>query len=178
MKKNIEKKKLIVNDTSFLLKNSSIISLVSYVGIKSLDIKILRRSLAEKDIIVKVVKNSLAEKIFKSIDYDILIDNLSGQVLIIASKNIFSMLFAIEQVKKNNDKFVVKKVAIGNCLVSDNLVNELLVFGSEVNIISKLVLVLKNPLLRFVNLLKLPICNLASLIKILENNKGRHDNVN
>ncbi|HIH2762708.1 MAG TPA: 50S ribosomal protein L10 [Candidatus Azoamicus sp. MARI] len=177
MKKNIEKKSLIINNTSLLLKESSIISLVSYVGLKSFDLKILRRFLAEKEVLVKVVKNSLAEKVFKTIGYDVLIDSLSGQSLIIASKNIFSMLLAIEHIKKNNDKFIVKKVAIGNCLVSDNLLRELLFFGSDVNIISKLLFVLKNPLLRFVNLLKLPMCNLTELIKIL-NNKGGHNNVN
>ena len=61
MKKNIEKKSLIINNTSLLLKESSIISLVSYVGLKSFDLKILRRFLAEKEVLVKVVKNSLAE---------------------------------------------------------------------------------------------------------------------
>ncbi len=177
MKKNIEKKSLIVNDTSILLEGSSIISLVSYVGLKSLEIKLLRKKLADEDVVVKVVKNSLAEKIFKSIGYDVLIDNLSGQLLIIASKNIFSMLLAVERIKKNNDKFIVIKTAIGNCLVSDNLIRDLLLLGSEVNIFSKLSFVLKYPLLRFVNLLKLPICNLTHLIKILENNKGGH-NVN
>ncbi|HIH2763667.1 MAG TPA: 50S ribosomal protein L10 [Candidatus Azoamicus sp.] len=177
MKKNIEKKNLIVNDTSVLLKDSTIISLVSYIGLKSLDIKILRKKLAEKEVVVKVVKNSLAKKIFKSIGYDVLIDNMSGQFLIIASKNIFSMLLAVENIRNNNNKFIIIKTAIANCLVSDSLIKELLVFGSEVNIISKLVFVLKNPLLRFVNLLKLPICNLSDLIKILENNKGGH-NVN
>ncbi|HIH2763339.1 MAG TPA: 50S ribosomal protein L10 [Candidatus Azoamicus sp.] len=177
MKKNIEKKSLIVNGVSALLKGSNIISLVSYVGLKSLEIKILRRELAEKEVIVKVVKNTLAEKMFKSIGYDVLVDNLSGQLLIIASKNIFSMLLAVEYIKKNNDKFVVIQTAIGNYLVSDELIKELVLFGSEANIISKLSFVLKNPLLRLVNLFKLPVCNLTYLMKILENNKGGH-NVN
>ena len=85
--------------------------------------------------------------------------------------------FNVNTQKKNNDKFIVIKTAIGNCLVSDNLIRDLLLLGSEVNIFSKLSFVLKYPLLRFVNLLKLPICNLTHLIKILENNKGGH-NVN
>lgn len=172
MKKNIEKKSLIVNEISILLKESHIISLVRYVGLKSLEIKVLRKKLIEKEVIVKVVKNSLAEKIFKSIGYDVLIDNLSGQLLIIASKNVFSMLLAVESIKKDNDKFVVIQTAVSNCLVPDSLIRELLFFGSGVNIISKLACVLKNPLLRFVSLLKLPIYNLICLMKILENNKG------
>lgn len=175
MKKNIEKKSLIVNDISILLKDSMIISLVSYVGIKSFDLKVLRRDLKTRGIIVKVVKNSLAKRIFTFVGYDRLIDNLSGQLLIVASKDIFSMLLALEKIKKSNDNFVVIRTAICNCLASDLLIKELLSFGSETNVVSKLVYVLRQPLLNFVNLLKLPVSNLTNAIRMLE--KGEN-NVN
>lgn len=175
MKKNIEKKSLIVNDVSILLKDSKVISLVSYVGIKSFDLKILRKDLKTKDIIVKVVKNSLAKKVFTFVGYNSLVENLSGQLLIIASKDIFSMLLVLEKIRKSNENFVVVRTAICNRLASEKLIREVLSFGSEANVVSKLVFVLKQPLLNFVNLLKLPVCNLTNAIRILE--KGEY-NVN
>lgn len=176
--KNIEKKKKIVNDLTVFLNDVSIVSLINYSGVKSLDLKFLRKNLSCDGIFIRVVKNSLAKKIFRNIGFDILSNDIHGQFLIIAGKDIFATINALDKLSKVNDKFLIFKVAIGNSLVSNDLMNDLLSFGSNFNILLKLVYVLKMPLFNFINSLKLPVYSFTELIKFLKEKKGGYNNGN
>ena len=154
-----------------LEKKSSIISLVSYAGIKSLDLKYLRQFFSKNNINIKVIKNSLARKVLKKIGYDVLVDNISGQVLVISGNDIFATILAIEQIKKNNDKFIVQNTSLNNSIVSSEFIKSLLSFGNKSNIFLKLALVLKSPLVKIRDTLNLPSFTFFELIKLIENKK-------
>lgn len=177
MKKNVEKKKKVVDNISQILNDFNIISLVGYKGIKSLDIKVLRQVLSKENLFIKVVKNSLAKRIFKNIGYDVLTEDVYGQFFVIAGKDVFSTILVLEKIKTSNENFAIFKTAIGNFLVTNSLMKELLKFGSNFNVLLKLITVLQTPLFNFVNLLKLPVYNFTNLMKILEK-KGGYNNVN
>lgn len=174
MKKNLIKKSLIVDNISNLILNPNIVSLVCYSGIKSLRLKILRSFLFKIGVGVRVAKNSIAKKVLKNIGYDVLTDYVSGQVLMVFSNNVFSVLLALRDLKKE-DIFVIKQTAINNFLVSSDDVKILLDFRCERNILLKITFVLNSPLFNFLNVLNLPVLTFLKLVELIKLRKGEQN---
>jgi len=168
MKKNIKKKINIVNEISILAEEAVMTILIDYSNIKSLDIKYIRRALFEKNIKLKVFKNTLAKTAFQTTIHKHLCEFLSGQTLMIFSKNdITKPIKIIDRLKTKYNEIKIKSLSIYGKLFFEKNIKELKKLPTKEIALTQFSLYIKTPILNITNCLNSPHSKLYFLLKTL-----------
>ncbi len=83
---NIEAKKEVVKELNSEASNSVSGAIAEFSGLNVHDLTLLRTKARESDIYLKVVKNSLSRRAFVDTDFECLVDDLNGPIIIALSK--------------------------------------------------------------------------------------------
>tara|TARA_B100000029_G_scaffold449526_1_gene472839 strand:- start:16 stop:546 length:531 start_codon:yes stop_codon:yes gene_type:complete len=84
---NIEAKKEVVKELNSEASNSVSGAIAEFSGLNVQDLTLLRTKARESDIYLKVVKNSLSRRAFVDTDFECLVDDLNGPIIIALSKD-------------------------------------------------------------------------------------------
>ena len=83
---NIEAKKEVVKELNSEANNSVAGAIAEFSGLNVKDLTLLRTRARESDIYLKVVKNSLSRRAFAETNFECLVDDLNGPIIIALSK--------------------------------------------------------------------------------------------
>lgn len=84
---NIEAKKEVVKELNSEANNSVAGAIAEFSGLNVKDLTLLRTKARESDIYLKVVKNSLSRRAFTDTNFECLVDDLNGPIIIALSKD-------------------------------------------------------------------------------------------
>ena len=83
---NIEAKKEVVKELNSEANNSVAGAIADFSGLSVKDLTLLRTKARESDIYLRVVKNSLSRRAFDDTNFECLVDDLNGPIIIALSK--------------------------------------------------------------------------------------------
>ena len=83
---NIEAKKEVVKELNSEANNSVAGAIAEFSGLNVKDLTLLRTKARESDIYLRVVKNSLSRRAFADTNFECLVDDLNGPIIIALSK--------------------------------------------------------------------------------------------
>ena len=167
------KKELILNELSNVLDESKFLILFNYSGLKSNDLCLMRKSVAEKDSHFKVIKNRLlkiwAEK--NSIEFSE--DAFDYPTAVLAVKDEVSEIAKLfTSFSKENDNLVFKSALLDSKIVGKDSVKMLADLPSREVLISQLLSSINSPRQNLVRCLNHPISSIVQVLyKIKENKK-------
>ena len=83
---NIEAKKEVVKELNSEANNSVAGAIADFSGLSVKDLTLLRTKARESDVYLRVVKNSLSRRAFVDTNFECLVDDLNGPIIIALSK--------------------------------------------------------------------------------------------
>ncbi len=172
MKKNIEKKETIINDTQKLISKTNLVAVVNYSGIMSIDLKEIRKNLKEKKVYIKVIKNTLIKIALKNLNNNKLIEKISGQKLFLFSNEIKFLVKFLQKINEVNTKLNFTYLSLYGKVYSKDNYYELNGIGTKEELITKFLFILKTPVIIFINNLKYNYIKLILFLKIIEKMRG------
>jgi len=115
---NLEEKKAIVAEVAEIVASTTSVIAAEYRGITVDKLTELRKQARESDVVIRVIKNSLAKRAFEGTDYACLQDSLKGPLMLAFSQEDPAAAARIlNDFVKENDKLVVKSIALGDKLM-------------------------------------------------------------
>ena len=165
-----EQKINIVKDTVKRFENSKGIYFTNYSGIDVKTITELRKSFREDKVDYVVTKNTLTKLAAKEAGYDNILDNiLTGQVAIAFSDDPAAPARVIKKFKKENEDLlsVLGLIFDGELYPSEKYI-ELANLPSKEESLTKVVVMLNQPLTKFASALN---NSFAKILSVLENLK-------
>ena len=165
-KMNKNKKKEIVNWLTEEFKNSKIYLLVNFSGLSVLEMQNLRQLIKENNGDIKVIKSSLIERAFKNLSKDEAVNYLGGPIFVVWTKDgdeieIIKKLYAFG---KRVGKIAVKGGVINNKISDAEFFEKLSKLTSIKEIQSKLIYVIKFPVIKITNLIRSPGVRIVNIL--------------
>ena len=153
MKKNIILKEKIVLDLQNLLTNFTVTGVINFSKVTSNELKEIRQHLNKKNIHVKSIKNTLVKKALRNVRNDKLIDQVSGQKLLIFGNEVKVFITSMRNINKINNNFKVSSIYLYNRIYYENNYFELNNIGTKNDQIINFIFMLKSPIVKFIKTL-------------------------
>ena len=153
MSLNIEDKKAIVAEVSAQVANAQAIIIAEYRGIEVGRMTQLRAKTRESGIYFRVVKNSLVRRAVTNTPYSELAKHMVGLHVYGISADPVAAAKVLHEFSKNNEKFVIKVVAMGEHVMSRDEITALAALPSREDLLSKLLATMQAPIAKFVQTL-------------------------
>ena len=168
-----EQKIDIVKNTTERFKKSSGIYFTSYTGIDVQTITNLRKSFRESNVEYVVTKNTLTKRAAKEAGYENLDDILTGQVGIAFSEDGTAPARIIKQFKKENEDLldILGLIFDGELYPSDKYLEFANLLSKEESL-TKMVVMLNQPLTKFASALNNSFAKLLSTLGNLKETKN------
>jgi large subunit ribosomal protein L10 len=161
----LEKKQAIVSEIAGVAAGAPSAIAAEYAGLTVADMTRLRRSARDAGVYLKVVRNTLARRALQGTRFDCMRDGLVGPLLLAFSGGEpGSAARVIRDFAKQNDKLVVKLVAVDGRLLEPAAIEQLANLPSLDEARSMLLGVFKAPLAKFVRVLAEPQAKLARVL--------------
>tara|TARA_Y100001936_G_C15983315_1_gene618025 strand:- start:21 stop:539 length:519 start_codon:yes stop_codon:yes gene_type:complete len=169
-----ERKIDIVKDTTEKLKNSSGVYFTKYTGIDVPTITKLRKSFRENDVDYTVTKNTLTKLAAKDAGLEGLFDEiLTGQVGIAYSDDPTAPAKVIKSFKKENDDLLeILGLFFDGKLYSSDKYKEFANMPSKEESLAKMIMMINQPMTKFVSTLNGSIGSLLGVLNNLKNTKS------
>lgn len=166
MKNIIKRKASLIKEISDLSTSSISTTLLDYKKVTSLEIKLLRKALLDKDIKAKILKNTLTKKALTNTNNKNLIPYITGQTLMVFSKtDISKPVKIIKEFTSKNDNLKIKAICTYGKIFKDEGIQQIINLKTKEQEISNIV---RN--------IKIPIFNLITVLKIITlTKKGEHN---
>jgi large subunit ribosomal protein L10 len=143
---NLEEKKAVVAEVAEVAGSAYSAIAAEYSGLTVGQMTELRAKARESGVYLRVVKNKLARRAFEGTDFACMADGLVGQlILAFSQEDPGSAARVIKDFSKENDKLVVKLVAIGGKLLAASDIDTLAKMPTYDQAISMLMAVMKAP---------------------------------
>jgi len=143
-----------------------------YRGITVDDMTVLRVKARESGVSLRVVKNTLAKRAVENTEFECIKDSLVGPlVLAFSNEEPSAAARVINDFSKENDKLVVKAVALRGKLLDPSDLKKLATMPTKDEAISMLMSVMKAPVEKFVRTLAEPNNKLARTLDAVRNQK-------
>lgn len=154
---SLEQKQAIVSEVAVVAARASNVIAAEYAGLTVTQLTQLRGSARKSGVFVKVVRNTLARRAFEGTKFACMNDKLVGPLLLaFAGEEPGSAAKVIRDFSKQNEKLVVKLVAIDGQLFDGSALEKLANLPSLDQARSMLLGVFKAPLGKFVRVLAEP----------------------
>ena len=163
---NKEEKQQTVDSLGEQFRSISSAFLIDYRGLKVVDATELRRKIREFDGHYVVVKNTLAMRAARETKLEKLEPDFQGPTAIAYhSKDVVGMAKLLTEIGKGNPNFAFKAALVEGKVVPATDIPAIASMPSREVMLSKLVFLLKAPLMRLNMVLKAPVRNLSLVLK-------------
>jgi large subunit ribosomal protein L10 len=164
-----EKKKEIIEKLKEKTNRQKAIIFTSISGLKTDKISELRRNLKKEDCLLTVVKRTLAEKVFEESNIPWSKKEMTGQLaLIFGFKDELSPAKIAYNFSKTNEKLKILGGFFQNSFISPEETEKLAKTPAKEELLRKLVISIKMPIVNFTNILQ---GNIKGLIYVLAKTK-------
>lgn len=154
---SLEQKQAIVSEVAVVAARASNVIAAEYAGLTVTQLTQLRGSARKSGVFVKVVRNTLARRAFEGTKFACMNDKLVGPLLLaFAGEEPGSAAKVIRDFSKQNEKLIVKLVAVDGQLFDGSALEKLANLPSLDQARSMLLGVFKAPLGKFVRVLAEP----------------------
>ncbi len=165
-------KQAIVADVAIIAVNAHSAVAAEYRGITVDDMTALRVKARESGVSLRVVKNTLAKRAVENTEFECITDLLVGPlVLAFSNEEPSAAARVINDFSKENDKLVVKAVALRGKLLDPSDLQKLATMPTKDEAISMLMSVMKAPIEKLVRTLAEPNNKLARTLDAVRNQK-------
>lgn len=172
MSLNLEQKKAVVADVHEVASKAMSAIAADYRGLTVGDMTRLRKEAREGGVYLKVVRNTLARRAMEGTEFECMRDGLVGPLLLAFShEDPGAAARVIGDFAKDNDKLVVKLVALGGKLLEPQDVGRLAKLPTKDQAISMLMSVMKAPVEKLVRTLAEPHGKLVRTIAAVRDQK-------
>ncbi|NOZ53097.1 MAG: 50S ribosomal protein L10 [Gammaproteobacteria bacterium] len=152
---SLEEKKTVVAEVSEVAANAHSAIAAEYLGIDVTDMTVLRAKAREASVYIRVVKNKLARRALEGTAFECMSDSLKGPlVLAFSQEDPGAAARVISDFSKDNNKLVVKLVAIGGKLLEAGDIKRLADMPTKDQAISMLMSVMSAPVTKLARTLK------------------------
>ncbi len=166
----LEDKKVLVEEISSELKNSSWCILTDVIGLKVSEVNELRNKARESGVNIKVYKNRLIKRAIDEQDdsgeLGKLVSHLKGPtaVAFVSEDPIIASKMFVD-FAEDNKNFTIKAAVLDAKYLSPEEIKELSKLGSMASIYGKLILAMKAPMYKLINALQGPGSSLVGTLK-------------
>ena len=151
---NLEQKKAIVAEVADVASGALSAVAAEYRGLTVGEMTELRAQARNNGVYVRVVKNSLARRAMEGTDFACMAEGMTGPlVMAFSQEDPGAAARVIKDFAKENDKLVVKLVAIGGKLLAPSEIETLAKMPTYEQAISMLMGTMKAPIQKFVTTL-------------------------
>ena len=165
MSLSLEKKKAIVSEVAGVAETAPSLIAAEYAGLTVAEMTELRKRAREAGIFLKVIRNTLARRAFENTGFECMNDNLVGPLLLaFSNEEPGSAARVIRDFAKENDKLVVKLVALDGKLLDAAEIEILANLPSIDQAKSMLLGVLQAPLSKLLRVFSEPEAKLARVL--------------
>jgi len=169
---NLEEKKAIVADVAEIVAGTTSVIAAEYRGLTVDKLTELRKQARESDVVLRVIKNSLAKRAFEGTDYACLQDSLTGPLMLAFSQEDPAAAARIfNDFVKENDKLVVKSIALGDRLMDASQLGTLAKMPTRDQALGMLAGVMQAPISKFVRTVAEPTNKLARVLAAVRDTK-------
>ena len=154
---SIEAKKAMVSEIAEVAAGAPSAIAAEYIGLTVADMTELRKAARDAGIYMKVIRNTLARRAFENTSFECMSDGLVGPLLLAFSNDEpGSAAKVIRNFAKDNEKLVVKLIALDGKLLEPSDLERLANLPSLEQARGMLLGVLQAPLTKFVRVLAEP----------------------
>ena len=165
MSMNIEQKKAIVEEVAKVADIAPTAIAAEYIGLNVAQMTELRRSARAAGVYLKVVRNTLARRALEGTKFDCMREELTGPlILAFSNEEPGSAAKIIREFSKNNEKLVVKLIALDGKLLAASDLERVADIPSLEQARSMLLGLMQAPMAKFVRLLAEPEAKFARLL--------------
>lgn len=165
MRLTLERKREIVAEVAAVAAAAPTAVAAEYAGLNVSEMMQLRRSAREAGVYLRVVRNTLARRALEGTRFECMRDGLTGPLLLAFSgEEPGSAARVIRDFAKQNEKLVVKLVAVDGQLLPPSDIDKLASLPTLDQARSMLLGVLKAPMGKFVRLLSEPPAKFTRLL--------------
>ena len=165
MSMKIEQKKAIVSEVAKVAEIAPTAIAAEYIGLTVAELTELRRSARAAGIYLKVVRNTLARRALAGTKFECMRESLSGPLLLAFSNDEpGSAAKVIRDFTKNNEKLVVKLIALDGRLLSASDLERVANIPSLDTARAMLLGLLQAPMAKFLRLLSEPEAKFVRLL--------------
>lgn len=169
----LEDKKVLVAEVNDVAKRALSAVAAEYRGLTAGKLDQLRIKARDNGIYLHVVKNTLARKAVKGTDFECLTSALVGPIILgFALNDPGSVGRVIKDFAKENDKLVVKALAVGGTMYPASDLDRLATLPTKDQAISILMGTMKAPITKFVGTLAAPHTKLVRTVKAVADSLG------
>lgn len=146
MSLSFDQKRAVVSEVHDIAATAHSVLAADYTGITVEEMTQLRVNARNDGVTLRIVKNSLAKRAFEDTDYVCMNEGLAGPLILAFSQEDPSGAARVfENFTKENDKLVIKMVAIGGQLYDASEIKRLASLPTRDQAISMLMSVIKAP---------------------------------
>jgi len=168
----LEDKKTIVNEVAEVAKQAVSLIAAEYSGLTVGQLTNLRKSARESGVYMRVVRNTLARRALEGTQFACMQDTLVGPLLLAFSKEEPGAAARLmKDFVKDNEKLVVKALAIDNQLLPASGLNALASLPTRNEAIAQLMSVMKAPITKFVRTLAEPHAKMVRTVAAIRDAK-------
>lgn len=154
---SIEAKKAMVSEVAEVAAGAPSAIAAEYIGLTVADMTELRKAARDAGIYMKVIRNTLARRAFENTSFECMSDGLVGPLLLVFSNDEpGSAAKVIRNFAKENEKLIVKLIALNGKLLEPSDLERLANLPSLEQARGMLLGVLQAPLTKFVRVLAEP----------------------
>ena len=154
---SIEAKKAMVSEVAEVAAGAPSAIAAEYIGLTVADMTELRKAARDAGIYMKVIRNTLARRAFENTSFECMSDGLVGPLLLVFSNDEpGSAAKVIRNFAKENEKLIVKLIALNGKLLEPSDLEQLANLPSLEQARGMLLGVLQAPLTKFVRVLAEP----------------------
>jgi large subunit ribosomal protein L10 len=168
----LEDKKTIVNEVAVVAKQAVSLIAAEYNGLTVAQLTRLRKSARESGVYMRVVRNTLARRALEGTQFACMQDALVGPLLLaFSTEEPGAAARLIKDFAKENEKLVVKALAIDSQLLPASGLNTLASLPTRNEAIAQLMSVMQAPITKFVRTLAEPHAKLVRTIAAIRDAK-------
>jgi large subunit ribosomal protein L10 len=168
----LEDKKTIVNEVAVVAKQAVSLIAAEYNGLTVAQLTRLRKSARESGVYMRVVRNTLARRALEGTQFACMQDALVGPLLLaFSTEEPGAAARLIKDFAKDNEKLVVKALAIDSQLLPASGLNTLASLPTRNEAIAQLMSVMQAPITKFVRTLAEPHAKLVRTIAAIRDAK-------
>lgn len=169
----LDDKKALVAEVNEVAQRALSAVVAEYRGLTAGKFDILRKKARENGIYLHVVKNTLAIKAVKGTDFECLVPVLSGPLVFgFSLDDPGAVGRVIKDFAKENDKLVVKAIAVGGTLYGAKDIDRLASLPTKDQAIAMLMGTMKAPIEKFVRTLAEPAAKVTRAVKAVADQKA------
>ena len=169
----LDDKKVLVAEVNEVAKRALSAVAAEYRGLTAGKFDILRKKAREQNIYLHVIKNTLASKAVEGTEFECLQPALVGPLVLgFSLEDPGAVGRLMKDFSKENDKLVVKAIAVGGTLYGAKDIDRLASLPTKDQAISMLMGTMKAPVEKFVRTLIEPTAQVVRTVKAVADKQG------